>query len=358
VEIHTALTPDGYQLIMHRIPYSPSSPAPGPDGPSKRPVLLQHGVTDASAGWCLNSPQESLAYILADNGYDVWLGNNRGNGYSMSNIYYGCDTQQFWNFTWDEMATYYFPTMVKYVSNTTGYPKISYIGHSEGTTQAFAGLIENNTLAYKLSIFIALAPVAYVGNITVPLWKTLAFLDGGDVLTMILTTLGLKEFVIPQSIHAVLPDACNVPGACEYGSILLYGNNTYLNQSRLPNYFGYEPFPTSVKNMAHWLQSIRSGTFAKYDYGPLGNQYKYGQSTPPNYNLENFPTTVPLCLFTGGIDGLADPTDVQRLKNELPMNTTTCVVTVPNYGHLDPLLGYNATQQIYPILLQKLLGVQ
>jgi lysosomal acid lipase/cholesteryl ester hydrolase len=35
-------------------------------------------------------------FLLADKGYDVWVGNNRGNGYSMKHIKYNTSDDQFW----------------------------------------------------------------------------------------------------------------------------------------------------------------------------------------------------------------------------------------------------------------------
>jgi pimeloyl-ACP methyl ester carboxylesterase len=112
----------------------------------------------------LNSPAESLPYILADHGYEVWLGNNRGNGVSMGHIQYTPNDPQFWDFTWSDMASYDLPAQVSHVLGATNQSKLSYIGHSEGTIQAFAALIEQPALADQLHLYVALAPVAYVGT--------------------------------------------------------------------------------------------------------------------------------------------------------------------------------------------------
>jgi hypothetical protein len=41
---------------------------------------------------------------------------------------------------------------------TTGAPNLTYIGFSQGTAQAFAGLSINPALNEKINLFIALAP--------------------------------------------------------------------------------------------------------------------------------------------------------------------------------------------------------
>jgi lysosomal acid lipase/cholesteryl ester hydrolase len=56
VEIHTVTTADKYILTMHRIPYSPKSPA----APNKPIVFLQHGILSSSADWIILGPENSL----------------------------------------------------------------------------------------------------------------------------------------------------------------------------------------------------------------------------------------------------------------------------------------------------------
>ena len=60
------------------------------------------------------------------------------------------DSEAFWDFSWDEMAKYDFPANINYVLGWTGRPTLTYVGHSQGTIQAFAALSNNATVAKKV----------------------------------------------------------------------------------------------------------------------------------------------------------------------------------------------------------------
>jgi pimeloyl-ACP methyl ester carboxylesterase len=247
------LTSDGYYLSLQNIPRGISGkPA------TKGVVFYQHGLTDSAIGAVLNPPAESFPFILADAGYDVWLGNNRGNGVSMKNTKYNPSQAEFWQFTWDDMALTDFPTNIDFILKQTGASRLTYIGHSEGTIQAFAGLIANPSLADKLNLYIALAPVAYVYHTGSLLCKALADLDTAAILTI----LGDHEFYLPKAVHSLLPDICRVdPSFCAFDLDLLMGPSTNLNVSRIAYYLSEEPNPTSVMNMVHWSQ-VKSTHFS------------------------------------------------------------------------------------------------
>ena len=48
----------------------------------------------------------------------------------------------FWDYSFSEVGIYDIPAMLAYIKEKTGFEKITLIGHSQGTSATFAGLIK------------------------------------------------------------------------------------------------------------------------------------------------------------------------------------------------------------------------
>ena len=150
-EEHDVITKDGFIITIQRI-ISPNFK----NKPSKPAVFMQHGLLDASSTWVINFPSQSLGFILVDKGFDVWLGNSRGNTYGLRHTKYNKNEELFWNFSFDEIASYDIPAMVDYVLDKTNQSKLFYIGHSQGNLVTFARLSTSPELNSKIKLFMAL----------------------------------------------------------------------------------------------------------------------------------------------------------------------------------------------------------
>jgi len=106
-EEHVHQTSDGFLLALHRIPHGKNQAKTkrNKQGKGKPPVLLWHGFMMNSEVWvCQPEEQNSLAFQLAEQGYDVWLANSRGNKYSCKHVQHTPQQDRYWKFGLDELV--------------------------------------------------------------------------------------------------------------------------------------------------------------------------------------------------------------------------------------------------------------
>jgi len=347
-EQHNIVTPDGYILECFRIPYGRSTPKGGP------PVILSHGLMDSAGSWVLNYPGESLSYILANAGYDVWMNNIRGNKYGDTHNILDPETDdEFWDLSFDEQGKIDIPAIVDYVRNMTGYEKVSIIGHSQGGTQFFAGLYWTPSLAEKVNLFVGLAPAYYFK------WNINVIIHIGAHLFMgeILEALGVDEFFpFPETLHRSLARFCETfPRVVEafLGAIMGYnpGETNYARYGVLCyQSLGF----TSMQNMVHWAQMVRTSEYKAHDYGTNGNQDRYGSRNPPLYVLDQVvPSNLPVAIFYGSLDTLVSPWDTEDVIADLPV-PPVFVKHIYRYSHCDFTWALSAKDEIYPDILNLL----
>jgi len=343
-ENHQVTTEDGYELTILRVPYGRYGD--NSSLPANRPVIfIQHGLDGSAADFVTNLPNQAIAFVLADAGFDVYLGNFRGNKYSRKHKTYSPSEHSFWQFSWDEMARYDLPAMINYALKNSKTDKLYYIGYSLGTTTAFAKFSQDKELAQKIKKFYALAPMANVGHIKGPLrW----FAPFTSAMETVAKFVGLDEFAPNQWLMDITAKYfCGAPISdlvCKNVLFLIGGpDSNQMNTTRLPVYLSHSPGGTSTRTMVHMGQMVNSKKFQAYDYGRKENEQHYGQKKPPQYDITQM--EVPIAVYSGGRDWLADPTDVQNLLPQL--RNIIDNVYLPDFNDFDFIWGLRAAPEIY-----------
>ncbi|KAI0476531.1 alpha/beta-hydrolase [Xylariaceae sp. FL0804] len=344
-EEHVVQTKDGFLLGIHRLAWRKGEEDmkvnSGPASIKKRVLYLHHGLLMNSEVWVsLTDAQRCLPFVLVDQGFDVWLGNNRGNKYSKKSIHHSPATIPFWNFSIDEFAFYDIPDSIQYILDTTGQPSLSYIGFSQGTAQAFASLSVHPKLNEQVNVFIALAPAMAIpglhNGIVDALIKTspqVLFLLFGR--RSILSSATMWQSILYPPLFIKLIDM---------GNSFLFGwksKNISVSQklAAYPHLYSF----TSTKAVVHWFQIIRNNTFQMYDddvQSPLGVGSANKYTKIAKYPTRNIRT--PIVIVYGGSDSLVD---IKAWLKELP--NRTIATEIPHYEHLDFLWARDVDSQVF-----------
>jgi len=325
-ETHKVATPDHYVLTIHRIVG---------EGPV---VFLQHGLEDSSSTWVLAGADHGApGFRLAEQGYDVWIGNFRGNHYSREHESLDADTDnEFWEFSWDEMAKYDLPTQLNYVMEKTGKEKIYYIGHSMGTTTFLTMNSLDQSWAEKVELAVLLAPVAYVDHMESPIKWIAPFTD---MIDWIIEHLGMGEFLPSNWLMDWLADfVCGdsqLEFICENIVFLLCGyDEGQMNKTMMSTIASHIPAGTSSFTILQYAQEVKHKRYSGFDWGSKEkNQAHHGTDEPPLYNLKDVNARV--ALFWGDNDWLAEERDVFKIVTQVQNLVQNYQIPWEGWNHFD-----------------------
>ncbi|URE14139.1 Triacylglycerol lipase [Musa troglodytarum] len=322
------VSPQGYECREYEDPTRKRRRQSG----ERQPVLLQHGVLMDGLTWLLNPPQQSLAFVLADNGFDVWITHGRGTRWSRRHESLDTSDPAYWAWSWDELASFDLPATVGFVVRQTGQ-KLHYVGNSDSSISILRG-----KLVDKIKSAALLTPVADLTYMTTPIGRAAASAFSGEMLG----ALGWQNLILKGQLEPIFGVRLRSAGVNCYDLMASFtGPNCCLNDSTVDMYLKYELQPTR-------------GVITKYDHGSsAANMAAYGQSSPPEYHMSNIPHHLPLLLSYGGGDMLSDVKDVQLLLNDLSNHDADKLVAqlVKEYAHLDFVMGVNAKQVVYDGLI-------
>lgn len=163
IEEYEIITTDGYILKIFRIlprlnsTYSKES--------VRHPVLFVHGLT-GNADYFLLGENNTLAFMLLDNGFDVWLMNSRGTSYSRKHVKYDVHRdKRYWDFSWHEIGVYDVPANVDFILEKTGFNQTFLIGHSQGTTVFLVAASTLPEFNDKIKLAVLFSPAAHIYNV-------------------------------------------------------------------------------------------------------------------------------------------------------------------------------------------------
>jgi len=342
VERHEVVTRDGYILTVFRIPGSRGATD---FSAARPPVLLAHGISLSSTCWVVNEARESLGFVLADQGYDVWMMNTRGNTYAKGHKRLTDSESEFWAFSADQMALVDLPATIDYILQATAFDQVSFVGHSQGCALMLALLAKYTEYNEKISVNIAMAPVVHAKLIRSPM--LVSFFRSANQ-SRALNLLPPQEYFFMSGAvqQFFLNGACQVPisvASCVMTTEAMFGQSSRISTMQYKRYWQSWPSSTSYWNALQWSQmySEPKPAFTAFNYGP-------------EYNLTAI--RAPTVLFSGGRDVLAADSDIALTRQKLAAGGSLAGWNAQDdYSHMDFIWdSEGASRLVYPLVLRAL----
>lgn len=311
-EIHFGTSSDGWRIAVIR--YRPEKPLGRP------PVLLVHGI--AANRYNLDfTDDRSLARHLCARGWDVWLVELRGRGFSLRpRLFSGLRYD--WSF--DDYAERDLPCAADVIRRATGAERLHLVGFSTGALACYAFLSDPHRTVEVASL-VSIGGGAYfarVGRIlSGRLLRSLRFLRHRWLMRVLAPLAGHWHPSPLQIIH----NPGNVDGAAQRRAMV----NLIANFSR-----------NELLQYSHWLE---------HDVFRAIDQRR-------DYRAELSRITVPALFLAGPRDALSPPDAVKATCDAVGSSDKQFVLCSRaqgmrvNYGHFDLVIGREAPDEIYPLV--------
>lgn len=350
-EKHFVTTEDGYTLGLFRIPVKESCKA------TKGVIMFMHGLYLSGDDCLIPGPGKAHCYVYADNCYDVWVPNARGNFYSRNHTTLNPDKDSaFWDFSVDEMAIFDLPAAIDYVLLKTNETQLSYVAHSQGVSMLLILCSKKPEYNAKIKVGFGLSPTAWLDHARFIVIKFQSLIAPGLTLTgQFLNKEILKRGGLVQNSGEFLCGTTDL--AYPFCSVLVFAvlgyNRFQITNDVLSVVVGHTPSGTSLRNFIRWGQMQNNG-FSEYDHGLIKNLITYGRPSPPLYDLSV--VTMPWVFLGSDNDYVANVTDVKTLVSHLPNPSLTslCVLSDKTFGHLDFIYGKDIPNYLTPVVLSYL----
>ena len=162
------------------------------------------------------------------------------------------------------MGTYDLPAELDFVSNYTGFEKIAYIGHSQGTAQMYYGLAElQDYYASRVSVFVALGSVTLLENAT-----------AGYLTQTAENYEKIDDYLALWNVHEIMADKpywwnieyhawCNAnqDDCFAKGETSVTSDPEWDDEDRFMVYGAHNPSGASVRSLLFFAQNIKMNRF-------------------------------------------------------------------------------------------------
>jgi cholesterol oxidase len=315
-------------------------------------VLLMHGLTSSSDLFIMPEIRNMVSY-LHDNGFgDVWALDFR-----MSNRFpYNTGGRRF---SLDDIALFDYPAAMSELRRHIGDRRVHVFAHCLGalsfSMSLFGGAVEDD-LASLVVNSVALTP-------RVPSWSKVKMAVGPDFADYVLGSPYIDprfteaprlsgRWLMSKVISAFHPE-CD-ESACHMQSFMWASGRPgfFMHENLAPETHRHDRLAdingaSTVHYYRHIRKMVKAGKAVRYD-----RRDPRLKRLPADYLARAAEITTPILFTTGDHNRIFTDSNVvchALLSKAVPGRHELEIL--PGYGHIDPILGKNAHQDVYPRIL-------